>query len=644
MEVLKLGHSFVFQAPQLNEPKLGKQLKSLGIRQQEYSRIISDVKESEGTRVIDRTQLNILQRLRQDTSIVITKADKGDTWVVLNSEDYIWECQRQLSDRSTYRVLHNSESNLIATLFRKNLLCLLREKYISITRFEKLVPKINEIRPRAFYILPKIHKPKDSWSVADKIPSGRPIVGNIGSEDTEICKFIDSFLKPIVAKQPYVICNTEQVLHRLEKISINPNSILFTLDVNSLYTNIPIAEGIDTVKRFFDKYPESRRPDEHLLKLLSISLYKNDFCFNGTIFRQVKGVAMGKQYAPSFANLYMCCWEEQVIREFGPGKLSSWMRYLDDIFGVWEGNMTDFILFIQSVNGIDPNIQITSTTSLSDVQFLDLVIFKTSYSKLSTMVYLKPTSSLKLIHPKSLHPRHLKEAVIYSQILRYYRNTQHDVNFRSILRKIKQKVFIYVNYRVTEEGEIVKGFVPCRSKCAICPKYGENRNSVEWDNGVKLISQHITCKSSNLIYIISCRRCNKRYVGETGNSLKQRISQHVSSIKLKYDNPISLHFNSSDHSIDDLSFFGLISNSQWKQQTRRSKEATWIKKLNTFIPNGLNNNISEHVNRYVTVPFIGCHSVPQTLSTILHDNIRTTYNTGTPLRVFFNHKHIIARS
>ena len=53
-----------------------------------------------------------------------------------------------------------------------------------------------QIRPRRLYFLPKIHKPKSKWTNNGKIPPGRPIVSDCGSESYEVSKYIDHFLKP----------------------------------------------------------------------------------------------------------------------------------------------------------------------------------------------------------------------------------------------------------------------------------------------------------------------------------------------------------------------------------------------------------------------------------------------------------------
>ena len=42
--------------------------------------------------------------------------------------------------------------------------------------------------------------------------------------------------------------------------SVPENSYLVTMDVRSLYTNIPNAEGISAVKRAFNNYPKKTQP------------------------------------------------------------------------------------------------------------------------------------------------------------------------------------------------------------------------------------------------------------------------------------------------------------------------------------------------------------------------------------------------
>jgi hypothetical protein len=122
-----------------------------------------------------------------------------------------------------------------------------------------------------------------------------------------------------------------------------------------------------------------------------------------------------------------------------------------------------------------------------------------------------------------------------------------------------------------------------------------------------------------------------------------RISSHLSSIRLKYTTPVSDHFNQVDHSLSDCKFFGLLSNSNWSDIKRKSVENKWITKLNTLAPTGINKVVNRNITKFVTIPFKGKNSVPISLSQFIDDCNVTSFTTGSPLRVSFNHKHSIAR-
>ena len=41
------------------------------------------------------------------------------------------------------------------------------------------------------------------------------------------------------------------------------------------------------------------------------------------------------------------------------------------------------------------------------------------------------------------------------------------------------------------------------------------------------IKHHITCDSTNLTYMIQCKRCKKQYIGETERTLRERFKEHI---------------------------------------------------------------------------------------------------------------------
>ena len=100
----------------------------------------------------------------------------------------------------------------------------------------------------------------------------------------------------------------------------------------------------------------------------------------------------------------------------------------------------------------------------------------------------------------------------------------------------------------------ITGTFSCKSpKCHLCPNINTN-STITGPNGVPIkISGNFSCDSSNIIYAISCNLCPKAiYIGETSNSIRQRMNGYRSDIKHNRNKPVAEHFNKLDHTLDNL--------------------------------------------------------------------------------------------
>ena len=97
---------------------------------------------------------------------------------------------------------------------------------------------------------------------------------------------------------------------------------------------------------------------------------------------------------------------------------------------------------------------------------------------------------------------------------------------------------------------------------------------------------NITCKTKNLVYLISCKRCGLQYVGETENALHIRMNGHRSDIRTrKTDKPVAAHFCQPDHTAEDLEVRGIEKIHRNSTQWRRERESYTLR---TLSPNGMN--------------------------------------------------------
>ena len=220
------------------------------------------------------------------------------------------------------------------------------------------------------YLLPKIHK--------QNVP-GRPIISGCGGPTAKLSQFADHFLKPLLNHIPAYIQDTAHLLRRIFSLNQNlpENIILITIDVKSLYTNIPNDQGIqaclDMLKEHSTLTPEL---EQYTIDILTHILTKNAFTFNNEHFVQIHGAAMGSPMAPTYANIFMARLERELLLKAPNGLIPiEWIRFIDDIFAIWTHGIDRLQQFLTYINKFHPKIKFDCTYSHKTVNFLDTTIY-----------------------------------------------------------------------------------------------------------------------------------------------------------------------------------------------------------------------------------------------------------------------------
>ena len=338
---------------------------------------------------------------------------------------YIDECNRQLNDPKFYKKEDGDITNLIQERVTTYVQRMLKDGYIDEKTKQYLIQ--TNVKPGRFYILPKIHKTGNP---------GRPIVSSNGHPTERISQFIDFHINPLVASLDSHIKDTTDFLNKLANLAALPNNaLLVTLDVSSLYTNIPHNEGIDACRRFLDTRTDKHIPTETLCDLLRIILTMNNFTFNQQNYLQIHGTAMGTKMAPSFANLFLGIFETNALSN-APFHPHTWWRYLDDIFMIWTEGLDHLKIFVDYLNNIHPTIKFTSNHSLTNIPFLDVMV-SLNNGTIETDLYTKPTDKHQHLLSSSCHPQHTKKAIPFSLALRIRRICSTDTNFTLRLNELR---------------------------------------------------------------------------------------------------------------------------------------------------------------------------------------------------------------
>ena len=373
-------------------------------------------------------EVNTLKELRRREDIVIKPADKGGAVVVWRRDLYVAEAQRQLRNTEFYTSIINKTTAQDSKKVKQSISSFVKSGKLP-SEADSLVVK--EPKGPAFYMLPKIHK---------HATPGRPIVSASSCPTELISEFVDSILQPLVASLPSYVKDTNHALHVLEDFTFDASvnqKLIFTMDVSSLYTNIPNNDGLLAIKHFL---PQSKiRVDPTVvLRLAELVLTLNSFSFGDEHFSQVKGVAMGTKMGPSYACLFMGHLEENILHAY-PGRAPDlYKRFIDDCFGVSTSTKQELVDFINFAGSFHPSIKFTYEVSTSSLPFLDILIsVNVDANKLATSVFYKPTDSHAYLNYASSHPQSTKDSIPYSQFLRLRRLCSCDTDFESRAREMK---------------------------------------------------------------------------------------------------------------------------------------------------------------------------------------------------------------
>ena len=96
------------------------------------------------------------------------------------------------------------------------------------------------------------------------------------------------------------------------------NKVMASLDVEALFTNIPLEETIDICVQLAFKYREKvdGMNRDQLRSLLSLATKESFILFDGSYYQQVDGVAMGSPLGPTFANIFLAFHEEKWLSSY----------------------------------------------------------------------------------------------------------------------------------------------------------------------------------------------------------------------------------------------------------------------------------------------------------------------------------------
>ncbi|XP_076048783.1 uncharacterized protein LOC143029758 [Oratosquilla oratoria] len=356
-----------------------------------------------------------------------------------------------------------------------------------------------------------------------------------------LAKFLNQLLTPFIPTQHSYVSSKDF----LDSINDAPaRGIISSLDVESLFTNVPIIRTInyicDTIYRTGPS-PKLDIPEIHLRRLLEICTMETAFrCPRGNLYQQVDDMS---------ASLHMELLEKKLINHTIPND-SKWLCYVDDFLYITQKTIGIHDLQKKNKNkkkpGTDDKIQFTVEDINGQLPFLDTVIIRSGDSG-RFMVYRKPTNKNQYIHFFRAHDDRKISGVVIGFYLRALlicseEYLTEELNYitaafkklkypEGMLRSSLRKATNIKNRKANTEKPDLRFIV--------VPDSGFSRtlSRILRPSGLVVVNDtgekigHLVGKNTkplldtSIVYKIPCNGCDSAYFGETQSTDKKNTKR-----------------------------------------------------------------------------------------------------------------------
>lgn len=491
---------------------------------------------------LSREEIVALKKLRNDNNIKILPADKGNATVIMDTEQYEEKLKQTLAGGSYSKLAKDPTPTIERCIYK----VLFKYKDSLDDRMRsKLTPHYS--KPPHFYGLPKVHKPN--------VPL-RPIVSSRDSPCHALARFLLKIISPLQGNTASFVKNTSQLMEKIRNLHLDPDDLMVSFDVVSLFTNVPVEDALTIIRRKLSEdntLPE--RTDlsvDAVMELLTVCIKTTYFQIKDEFFQQEFGMAMGSPLSPCVSNIYMEDFENKAI-ETHQHKPNLWLRYVDDTFIIWKHGRDHLDRFLDHINSITESIKFTMEIEENNqLPFLDVLVKRCDNQTLKTQVYRKATHTGRYLNFTSNH--HPNVLVGVAKCL--YDRAKIICSTEDILQE-EQKLISdmlrsngYPDKIIQKASKERQPRQPTEENLSICvipymkgiseqlKRIGKKykiRTAFKTINTLRSLLTHTKPKnkiqdSKNCIYKIPCV-CGKKYIGETKRPLDVRVKEHKKLVR-----------------------------------------------------------------------------------------------------------------
>ena len=384
-----------------------------------------------------KKEFELLNKLRNNKDIVIVPADKGGKVVIMNKCDYIDKVEDKLNNADIYEQVKDPTNTIKKKLSEITMKLLKNNKIDAIQKLQFMSSdNLAVVKGQ-----PKLHKP--GYPI-------RIITCSKNSITSNISKFIFMIIKQLRETINNCVTSTKEFITNISKIKLNGNDRLIILDIEDLFSNIPITRAVDIVLNRIDrseKFCESNLTKTDVKQLLLFCLQNSYFTFQGKFFKQKKGLPMGNSLPPLLADLHVYMDDYITNNLKDVNKEDKIWRYVDDLLIITNMNKEEVQTYTEKLNKITGSIKFTYEYEQNkQLNFLDTTLCRNETSKeIEIRWFRKTTASDRLLNYDSCHPPSVKYNIIKNMTERIIGTTKDKIKQQEDLNSLK-KILLKSNY------------------------------------------------------------------------------------------------------------------------------------------------------------------------------------------------------
>ncbi|XP_031352513.1 uncharacterized protein LOC116177636 [Photinus pyralis] len=313
--------------------------------------------------------------------------------------------------------------------------------------------------------------------------------------------------------------------------------------------------------------------------------------FNNKTYKMEDGLPMGNPISGLLANIFIDHLELRIKNLPNFKHVTTWLRYVDDIFVIWTGTIEQLHHFHTTINNISDIKFTLETESNNTLNFLDITLYNNN-NHISYNIYRKPTTTDVIIPYNSYHSPNIKMAAFnflfnrllntplnpldfhneYNTILQIAQNNNYKPTLiNNIFKRIKYKHLlknIYPHHKYSNKYITIPYYkhIHTHLQKALNP-YNITLTNTTHPTLQKILTNYKPKEPHYLqsgIYKITCNDCNCIYIGQTTRKFLTRFTEHN---KNKPHSAIGTHINNTKHTIS-------IDNTKILHKTNNYKKLT----------------------------------------------------------------------